>query len=233
MPTPANIDDLRLTDKQRRFSEKYPYVGDFNFKEAELGLFASAGTENIAAKLSKGCRVMGLSMGRFSLIDLIHCVLQFTGPADVSVTTWSAGIKDAANVRWMLDTDLMKSFRLITDHSYVGRKTKYIIPITDLFGKENIRTSRVHAKFVLIGNDNYRFCIRSSMNLNANGTCESFEIDENREIYEFYNAFVDHHFGTQKEGFTRSTATVMATLGKHFQQEEPVEAEGINWFTAE
>ena len=182
LPTSAQRTKAALAELDR-FCEKYPSVQGFNFKRSSLGLFASAHTEEIAGQLATGCRLMGLTMGRFSLIDLIHCILKFTGPADVAVTTWSSGIKDAANVRWMLDTDLMRSFRLLIDHTYEGRKSKYVIPITDLFGLENIRTSRVHAKFVLIGNEDYRFCIRSSMNLNANGTCESFEIDEDAAMY--------------------------------------------------
>ena len=76
----------------------------FRFKKAELGKFKSASTAHIQSMLKNGCRIMGLTMGNFSLIDLIHCILKFTGPGNVTCVTWSAGIKDAHNVAWMKDS---------------------------------------------------------------------------------------------------------------------------------
>ena len=190
---------------------------NFRFTEANLGLFETENANLVLSKFSKGCRIMGLTRGNFSLIDLIHAVLKKTGPAEVVSVTWSAGIKDVHNVKWMVDSSLIKKFTLVTDHSYKTRQPKYAASIEELFGTDNIRTSEIHAKFVLVSNEDFKVCIRTSMNLNANRTCESFELDENKEIFDFYQEFVSFINDNQREGFVTSSAKVNKTLDLFFQ----------------
>lgn len=185
-------------------------------KKAKTEYIPNSSALQVASLVKKGCRVIGLTRGQFSLIDLIHSILKNTGKANVICVTWSAGIKDANTVRWMLDTDLINSFMLITDHSYSTRQAKYAVQLKDLFGEQNIRTSEIHAKFCLIWNDLYNVCIRTSMNLNANRTCESFEIDECKEIFSFYKLFVDEIFGEMPEGFTPSSEVANRALDRAF-----------------
>ena len=116
------------------------------------------------------------------------------------------------------------------------RQKKYTVTLDDLFGRENIRTSEVHAKFVLIQGGGFYFVIRTSMNLNANRTCESFEIDEDKEIYDFYNSFVDLHMKAQKQGFVEFSTVVENTLGLFFEDAKDAEIEGdmfpqTDWFS--
>jgi hypothetical protein len=105
---------------------------------------------------------------------------------------------------------------LVTDHSYVTRQSKYALQITELFGKENIRTSEIHAKFCLISNEDFKVVIRTSMNLNANRTCESFEIDENAEIFDFYESFISETFGQMPVGFIPNSEIVNRALDRTF-----------------
>lgn len=205
-------------------------INNFRFKKADIGVF-NAGSDQVANRIEPGCRVMGLTRGEFSLIDLIYSILKKTGVANVACVTWSAGIKDAHQVRWMLDTHLINSLTVITDHSYATRQKKYALALEDLFGKENIRTSEIHAKFTLIWNDDWKICIRHSMNLNANRTCESFEIDDNKEIFDFYMNFVDHTLSDLEGGFEPRSWKVNDSLDKFFEEnQEPVE---YSFFTNE
>jgi hypothetical protein len=191
----------------------------FKFKQADIGKF-NTNSNDVATLINKGSRVMGLTDGRFSLIDLIRSLLTVTGPADVVATTWSAGIKDANQVAWMKNSSLIRSFTLVTDHSYVNRQKAYAINLEQLFGKENIRTSEVHAKFTLISNEDWKICIRTSMNLNANKTCESFEIDENSEIFDFYHSFVKHVFDNQPAGMISDTGSAERSMNSFFGKVE-------------
>jgi hypothetical protein len=191
----------------------------FRFKAADIGRFNTKNSDAAVRNLANDVRIIGLTNGAFSLIDLVHSVLKKTGPAHVICTTWSAGIKDAHQVKWMQDTDLIRSFTLITDHSYVTRQSKYAVALDQLFGKENIRTGEVHAKFTLIHNDLWRITIRTSMNLNANKTCEHFEIDTCPDIFDFFKSFVDHTFGTMPEGFERSSWKASRSLDAFFNKQ--------------
>lgn len=194
----------------------------FRFKEADLGLFNSTDASEALRGFKKGCRLMGLTRGLFSLIDLIHAVLVKTGPADVVCVTWSAGIKDAHQVQWMVRSDLIRSFQIVTDRSYRTRQPKYAVAISDLFGEENIRVTDIHAKFVLIANADHKVTIRTSMNLNANKTCENFEIDEDPAIYEFYNSFVSKVIDKAPPGWDGRRQVVEAVLEKIFREEAGV-----------
>jgi hypothetical protein len=188
----------------------------YRFKKAELGVFNTTNSDSAISGFKKDCRLLGLTRGQFSLIDLIRSVLKKTGKAHVITTTWSAGIKDVHQVDWLKTNDLIYSFKLITDHSYATRQKKYAMSIVDLFGAENIRTSEIHAKFTLIHNENYNVCIRTSMNLNANKTCENFEIDEDKDVFDFYMNFIEHTFGDMPNGFTTSSFKVNKSLDKFF-----------------
>jgi hypothetical protein len=190
-------------------------VHKFRFKKSEIGVFNSNADE-VAQLIEKDCRLIGLTQGNFSLIDLIFSILKKIGKSDIICTTWSAGIKDAHQVKWMVDTNLINSFKIITDHSYATRQKTYASSLDELFGKENIRTSEIHAKFTLISNEHYKIVIRTSMNLNANKTCENFEIDDSQEIFDFYTKFIQHTFNGMPDGFTQSSKTVNECVSDYF-----------------
>lgn len=185
-------------------------------KKPLLNYIEKDSASQVARLIKKNCRLIGLTRGQFSLIDLIYSILQNIGRSDVICATWSAGIKDANTVKWMVDSNLINSFLLVTDHSYVTRQSKYAVQLTELFGKENIRTSELHAKFVLIKNEQYKICIRTSMNLNANRTCESFEIDDDYSIYSFYENFIVNTFGEMPKGFIAKSEIVNRSLDRIF-----------------
>ena len=185
-------------------------------KKATLNYMQNTSASQVAREVKKGCRLIGLTRGQFSLIDLIYSILKQVGKSKVICATWSAGIKDANTVKWMINSDLIESFLLVTDHSYVTRQSKYALQLTELFGKENIRTSELHAKFCLISNDNFNIIIRTSMNLNANKTCESFEIDEDIEIFKFYENFISETFNQMPIGFIPNSDIVNRALDRTF-----------------
>jgi hypothetical protein len=195
-------------------------VKKFTQKKAALGIFNDVVPNGIANQIEPNCRIMGLTRGQFSLIDLVYSVLKKIGPSDVYIVTWSAGIKDVNNVKWMMDSSLIKKVRLITDHSYKTRQKKYAQSVEQLFGVENILTSEIHAKFVLICNDDYKISIRTSMNLNANKTCESFELDEGDEIFDFYYSFISHLEANQVKGFVQDSQVANKTLDLFFFKTE-------------
>jgi hypothetical protein len=198
--------------------KKDSYKRSIPQKAAKIGYYPNSASISVAKLVEKNCRIIGLTNGQFSLIDLIHDILKKVGRSEVWVCTWSAGIKDLRTVEWMKHTSLLKSFKLIVDHSYVSRKKEYIAEISTLFGDENIITSEIHAKFVLIGNEDYRVIIRTSMNLNANKTCESFEIDEDFEIYSFYHNFIENLQKNSKSGFVKESSSVNKSLKKAFNE---------------
>ncbi len=163
-------------------------------------------------------RAVGLTNGLFSLISLIRSTLKITGPANILVSTWSAGFYDAEEINSLLSSGKIISFKLILDRSFKTRQSAYSVHITKLFSESNIRTTDNHAKFVLIYNDEWTVCIRSSMNLNENKRCENFDIDNDFEIFSMFKTFADELFEKQQPGIIEGRKIVDPVFADLFNQ---------------
>ena len=168
----------------------------------------------------KDKRVTGLTDGSFSLISLIESVLRKTGKANVIVSTWSAGVYDANEIKNLIDSNKIIDFKIILDRSFKTRQNQYAATIEDLFKPENIRTTNTHSKFVLIYNEGWNVCIRSSMNLNENKRCENFDIDNDIDVFKLFKSFSDELFEKQIEGIVESRSIVDKTFNSLFPETE-------------
>ena len=173
----------------------------YHFKQKDIGVFNTGNIDAITSLLYPKCQVYGFTDGKFSLIDVIYAVLKKIGNSDIVICTWSAGIKDSHNIKWMLETNMINTIKIITDMSFPSRKKNYSVAIDELFGTENIRMARVHAKFVLLKNEHWNIVINTSMNLNANKTVENFQIIDDVVLYDFMNQYCNIHFENQLAGF--------------------------------
>lgn len=165
-------------------------------------------------QLRPGVRIMGLTMGQFSLLDMIAAALDKTGPAHVMLSTWTAGIRDVRLASVMLDVGRIKSLRLLVDRSFPTRQAAYCAALVRCFGNDAIRTTRTHAKIALIFNDEWSVSIRSSMNLNRNPRVENFDLDDDPDILAFFKAHFDELGEEMEPGFvpTRDVDAVFDRL---------------------
>jgi len=134
--------------------------------------------------------VVGLTYGQFSLLDLIEATLEITGPADVAISTWSAGFYDVAAAERFRDSGMINRIRFVMDSS-AKRNQATVGDVTELFGEDSVRATRSHAKFTLIQNDEWDVLITTSMNLNLNPRLEQFEMTDDPERAQLFRAFVD------------------------------------------
>lgn len=163
-------------------------------KKARHRLSKIAGARDTIADFGHDMDIVGLTHGQFSLLDLIEATLEITGPAHLAVATWSAGLYDAdAAARFASDGRLL-SVRFVMDSASQKRGQASAVDIADLFGVESIRTTRSHAKFAIITNDEWHVVITSSMNLNLNPRVEQFEMTDCPERSAFFLAWVDALF---------------------------------------
>lgn len=185
-------------------------------------------------KLSPGCRVVGLTKGQFSLIDLICAVLAQAGAADVMVSTWTPGKAEMESVANLLDSHHITRFRLLVDRSFVTRHPEYVACIHSVLGAEAIRQTRTHAKFALIAarsamgadaDHDYRITIRTSMNFNRNPRFEQFDLDDDADIYAFFDAAVEELYERVPAGLDANRSEIergysRSTLGTLFRMTE-------------
>lgn len=135
--------------------------------------------------LVPGAEVLILTHGQFSIIDALAAILDQTGPADVSISTWTAAAADLTHAERWVRSGRIRSLRFLVDRSFATRQPGYCQVLLDLFGPDAIRTTRTHAKFATVRNDSSALAIRTSMNLNANPRLETLEISVDVGLADF------------------------------------------------
>lgn len=155
-------------------------------REARLVASGSAWAAAVLGEIAPGCRIVGVTKGRFSLIDLLAVVLDQTGPADVTVSTWATSIEDAESLSGL---ERVRTMTLLVDRSLPSRGPDYHERLTRAFG-DRVLFTRVHAKFALVRNGRWNIAIRTSMNLNRNIRLEQFDLDDDAAICDFLQAVV-------------------------------------------
>lgn len=181
---------------------------------------ANVAAAEAIAPMERGMRVVGLTKGQFSMLDLVRAVVDATGPADVTVSTWTIAESDSARVAEFLATGGFRSFRLVIDRSFPGRYPQYCAALIARFGAGAIRMTRTHAKFALISNESWSVAIRASMNLNPNPRCEQFEVDDDPAIHAFFAEYVDDLAAVVPEGLDVDEGVLQREFEAIFAAEE-------------
>jgi hypothetical protein len=165
---------------------------------------AKAGTARDAiGPLRKGHEAFVLTFGTFSLIDALVYLLDETGPADVTISTWVAAKADLSTCHRLLEMAKVRTMRFVVDSNFQGRQARFMGHMRELFGDDCIRTTRNHAKFLTIRNDEWSLAVRTSMNLNTNPRLENIEISDDPALCGFLEGVVAEIFDEREEGDLR------------------------------
>lgn len=148
----------------------------------------------------KGREVYVMTYGQFSIMDAVEAVLEKTGPADVSIATWTAASADLSRSAEHMKNNLIRSLRFLVDRSFLTRQASYAAQLIQLFGEGAVRTTRSHAKFVTICNDEWSVVMPTSMNLNENRRLEFLHVVDDSGLCGFFNAVVDEVFAEEPPG---------------------------------
>ena len=151
-------------------------------------------------EIEPGCEIFGFTKGQFSCIDVfLHC-LEYTGPADVFIATWSAAAGDIGAAHKFLESGKIRSLRFLIDLSFKSRKPEFLDEMVYLFGEDAIRVTVTHAKYAVITNESWNLVVRTSMNLNYNPRFENFEISDDKAFADFQLQIVDEIWSNQEAG---------------------------------
>ena len=170
-------------------------------KKREIRSLTNGENAHVAiGELYKGCEIFGFSKGQFSLINLVIAVLEQTGPATVSIATWTAAKKEIHAAERLLRIGNITEIRFLVDFSFPRRQPSYCELLREKFGDVCIRVTATHAKFIMIRNDKWNIVIRTSMNLNKNDRFETFEISDDIDMADFLDGVIDDIYESQEEG---------------------------------
>lgn len=136
--------------------------------------------------LKPGGRVVGLTWGQFSLIDMIRAVLDQIGPADVLLSAWTLGIRDGEIAGYLLREKKIRTMRFMVADRFPLTEPAYCGRLVQVFGAECFTLAPTHAKFVVLSNDKWNIVIQSSMNLNTNPQLEQFDLTDSKKLADFF-----------------------------------------------
>lgn len=156
------------------------------------------------ADFGRGMETYCLTFGQFSLMDAVEAILEKTGPADVAIATWTAGAADLSRSAESLHNGNIRSLRFVVDCSFGQRQPAYLAQVRRLFGDDAIRSTRTHAKYAVITNDEWAVAVRTSMNLNENPRLESIEVSDDAELAGFLLRVTDAIFAEELAGDFRT-----------------------------
>ena len=155
--------------------------------------------------LAAGVDILGFTRGEFSCIELIEALLQHSGPADLTIATWTAADADMRRAKDMLHDRRIKTLRWVVDYSFESRQPGFCQTLRELFGDEGIRVMFVHSKFALFRGEAANILMHTSMNLNQNRRIEDFWVSQDSEVFSQFARLVDDIFETQPSGATFGT----------------------------
>jgi hypothetical protein len=161
--------------------------------------------EAVATLERDGCELFGLTKGQFSLADMIEALLEKSGPAALSISTWTAAGTDVSRMMGLLQSGKILSCRWLVDLTFVRRCPSLAQEIRQKFGHDAIRVTKTHAKFATIANGEWEIALRSSMNLNQNPRLESFQVGHDPILCQFLSGVLDEIWKTQPKELAEAT----------------------------
>jgi hypothetical protein len=128
--------------------------------------------------IKKNSGIFAVTRGQFSMIDAILACLDQTGPAKVSVWTWTVAEYEVEVLTRMMRDDRIIDGRMVIDHGARNKNSTIIRQWKDSFGENSVRYVVNHSKIATIENDEWKILLRGSMNLNYNPRFEQFDLTE-------------------------------------------------------
>ncbi len=132
-----------------------------------------------------------VTLGRWSMHDLLFYVLRQTGPADVDVATWSISEDAIRQIVNLHSEGLIKTIRFILDPRVKVRNPK---PLQMLSANFPFKLAACHAKVTLIRNPDHQISIVSSANMTGNPRIERGSIFPFSDVYKFDKNWIDETF---------------------------------------
>lgn len=155
--------------------------------------------------LNQTNEIYGFTKGQFSMLDLLQACLQFTGPAAMSLSTWTAARHEIQHLDRLKRDGQLLSTRWLVDFTFSRRDPQAANAIRETFGLDAIRIAQNHSKFALFTNDAWKLVVRTSMNLNMNPRFEDFTIAHDPELSDFLTRILDEIWRKQKRSLADGT----------------------------
>jgi len=159
--------------------------------------------------IEQGKTYQYFSQGIVNTNDLLWRILKRTGPADLCISTWSMGRYVADQFIKKYDKGLFTSAKFLMD---TRCKANSKTPIYVLQHKFDVRLCRIHAKIILLKNENWRLTAITSSNMQRNSRIEIGCVFTDELTFDFHNKWFNYVYDNIPTGRV-SPACREPTLG--------------------
>jgi hypothetical protein len=128
--------------------------------------------------LEPGASLFAVTRGQFSMIDAVLACLDQTGPAVVSLWTWTVAEYEVECLEALQHSGRITRGRMVIDYGARNKNAAIIANWKRSYGADSVRYVVNHAKIATIQTDRYKLLLRGSMNLNMNPRFEQFDLTE-------------------------------------------------------
>jgi hypothetical protein len=145
--------------------------------------------------------ILILTFGQFSIGDAIRALLDRTGPAHVTIATWTAAAAENERAWDLIQDRRITGMRWVVDRSFATRQPAYCRALVDRFGVDAVRATRTHAKFVVIDPvDGPPVTVITSCNLNNNPRLETIHVIRGEQTAAWFRQIVADIWATSPAG---------------------------------
>jgi hypothetical protein len=143
--------------------------------------------------LYQGMSEFALTSGRFSTVDLLHYILEFTGDAYVDCASWCGSYGTMRSVHDFLTDGNMLGFRMIMDGGFENARKGFCAWVDENIG-DVIALVPNHAKFCAIYNESWSFVVETSANLTKSVRTEHYRVTEDPDFCSWVVDYFDEIF---------------------------------------
>ena len=141
--------------------------------------------QNLSDKVSSlkpNSILMLASKGEWSLHDLLPLLLDITGPAKISIASFSLSEEAVRGLLLLQEAGKILNLRCLFDYTMRSHKV-YLMLFLEMVA-DDLRTTPNHAKIMLIDNDDWQVAVMGSANLTPNPRLELTAVFANRPEFD-------------------------------------------------
>lgn len=186
-----NITGLGRNDSEDGASMSACIVTDDATTTARLGVWGSS-LDDVAEDIDAGKDCTLLSMSDYAVWDIVHMLLDRTGPADLYFGVYNLQLSDTATrqLRARIDAGDIKRVVSLNDVRNVS-KSFQTVEILDEHADHKNNVLGCHAKVTVITGERDSFAIESSSNLFGKKRIELYHITRSAETCRFHRQWID------------------------------------------
>ena len=162
-------------------------------RQRKLRSFSHERADGLIGQIEQGMELFVLNKGQADVAEILEHIGWQTGPASLTISTWTAAGADISRMKELCDGKLFTSIRWLLDRSFPNRQPEFFQHIQRLFPKQ-IRLTAVHSKFAIIRNQNWNIVTRGSANLNSAKRLEHLEISDDADLADAIENYVSEIF---------------------------------------